>query len=133
MEYAFGSASQQNNGGVYTQIPKQVPSGGAPGAPMWSKTIEIGTVEMNISDWKSKLSLGRAAFPGTRYDLLDCNCNHFSDSFLKTLNPEWELPSYLNRGAKVGSSITSKLASILPSRASPFASITCNSLKHCSL
>jgi hypothetical protein len=49
---------------------------------------------------------------GARYDLLRCNCNHFSEALLNKLNPEWTLPSHLNRGARVGGAITTKVMSL---------------------
>jgi hypothetical protein len=63
-------------------------------------------------EWQQLLVALFAAFPGSRYNLLDCNCNHFSEVLLQTLNVEWMLPPNLNRGARVGSSIASKFSSI---------------------
>jgi hypothetical protein len=63
-------------------------------------------------EWQQLLAALFTTFPGSRYDLLDCNCNHFSEALLQTLNVEWMLPPNLNRGARVGSSIASKFSSI---------------------
>jgi hypothetical protein len=48
---------------------------------------------------------------GARYDLLRCNCNHFSEALLNELT----LPSHLNRGARVGGAITTKVMGLFKS------------------
>lgn len=47
----------------------------------------------------------RDEFPGTKYNAIECNCNHFADAFCRVLVGRG-LPDYVNRLAWLGSFVS---------------------------
>lgn len=90
-EYTFGGGS-----GVFTHEAKNVPNA------KLRDSILLGEFEGSSRDIDSVVDELRPSFPGTSYNILTKNCNHFSDSFsVKLLNRH--IPEYVNRMANLGS------------------------------
>jgi hypothetical protein len=110
-EYAF------SNAGVQVHTPREA----GPGA-IFKDSLPFGDVPM--ADVNAAVARLRVAFaPGT-YDLVHANCNHFSDALVQQLFPGKSLPAWINRSARLGSSLAPRdtLAPAAPSPASKPAS-----------
>jgi deubiquitinase DESI2 len=94
-EFAFGGHDTPGVSGVYATQPQQEPPGG---------TFRRGLVQGVTfrTDDELGLVLDEAAqrFQGTRYNLLNCNCNHFT-SFLCAKLTNKAPPGWLNRAASI--------------------------------
>lgn len=91
-EYSF------SNEGVTNGVPKQCP----PDVTFF-KSITIGYTHLSVSGTVARLRLRFA--PGS-YDILEQNCNHFSDALCRALLDKG-IPSWVNRLARTGVSIDS--------------------------
>lgn len=108
VEYAFSG-----DVGIYAMRPKAVPGNGAPGETRFREAVDFGLAELpSRNEWHRLLAELKTAWPGTRYDLLKCNCNHFSEAMLQQLNPSWVFPKHLNRAAGIGGSVTGAISSL---------------------
>jgi hypothetical protein len=106
-EYAF------SNAGVQVHTPREA----GPGA-IFKDSLPFGDVPM--ADVNAAVAQLRVTFaPGT-YDLVRANCNHFSDALVQQLFPGKSLPAWINRSARLGSSLAPKdtLAPAAPAPAS---------------
>jgi len=119
VEYAFfGQSPGGIPGGIRSHEPKQIPKIGT-AVPRWKRTLHMGVARIESeATFKRVMENARREWPGSRYDLLKCNCNHFSEALLKTLDGGWALPHHLNRGARVVGYVRSKLPKILKRKTS---------------
>lgn len=82
-EYYFG-------GGICTDPPRMTPYG----APV--DTVSLGTTTKSVDEFKDYLLSISSQFSMSTYDLLENNCNNFSDSCAKFLmSSETGIPSYI--------------------------------------
>jgi hypothetical protein len=93
-EYFFGSS------GVARAEPRRQEYGTFKERVEFGKLEEGGQVRVN-----QVVAELRKTFPGEKYNLAHCNCNHFSAALIAALFPgrEGELPDWLNRAARLGS------------------------------
>ncbi|KAI4207095.1 MAG: hypothetical protein LQ348_000679 [Seirophora lacunosa] len=95
-EFAFGGHSHPNLSGVYSTPPGLEPPGGTFRCSLLQGLTlraprEIEAVIVEVS----------RAFPGTSYNLLTNNCNHFSSFLCEKLTGR-AAPSWMNRAATIG-------------------------------
>ncbi|KAL9017051.1 MAG: hypothetical protein Q9185_005605 [Variospora sp. 1 TL-2023] len=95
-EFAFGGHAHPNLSGVYSTPPGLEPPGGTFRCSLLQGMTlraprEIEAVIIEVS----------RAFPGTSYNLLTNNCNHFSSSLCEKLTGK-AAPSWMNRAATIG-------------------------------
>lgn len=95
-EYAFGGHDRQSMSGVYWTRPGQEPPGG-------SFRCELLQGFSFRSDREIEFVIKEVAqkFQGTSYNLLSCNCNHFTSYLCEQLTGKAP-PSWLNRAASIG-------------------------------
>lgn len=95
-EYAFGGHDRQRMSGVYWTRPGQEPPGGSFRCELlqgftFRSDLEIESVIKEVAQ----------KFQGTSYNLLSCNCNHFTSYLCEQLTGKAP-PSWLNRAASIG-------------------------------
>ncbi|KAL8936182.1 MAG: hypothetical protein Q9216_005066 [Gyalolechia sp. 2 TL-2023] len=95
-EYAFGGHTHPHVSGVYSTAPGQEPPGGTFRCSLLQgftlrAPYEIDAVIKEVS----------RAFPGTSYNLLTNNCNHFSSFLCEKLTGR-PAPTWMNRAATIG-------------------------------
>lgn len=95
-EYAFGGHDKRSMSGVYWTRPGQEPPGG-------SFRCELLQGFTFRSDREIEIVIKEVAqkFQGTSYNLLSCNCNHFTSYLCEQLTGKAP-PSWLNRAASIG-------------------------------
>ncbi|CAM9187164.1 unnamed protein product, partial [Ectocarpus fasciculatus] len=90
-EYTFGGGS-----GVFTHEAKAVPNA------KFRESIFLGEFDGSGRDIDRALEELRPAYPGSSYNILTKNCNHFANSFsMQVLRKP--IPDYVNRLAYIGS------------------------------
>eukprot|EP00919_Chromeraceae_sp_WS-2016_P058324 GHVR01138635.1.p1 GENE.GHVR01138635.1~~GHVR01138635.1.p1 ORF type:complete len:230 (-),score=68.75 GHVR01138635.1:262-906(-) len=89
-EYSFAG-----NSGVYECEPRRAPDG------RFKCSHVIGDTTKSMSEVKSVVDRLRDKFHGDSYDLIEQNCNHFSNALCMRLLDKG-IPSYINRAACVG-------------------------------
>jgi hypothetical protein len=62
----------------------------------YKKTVVVGTAFVSRADVDLLLSKLVMEYPGSCYDVMDRNCNHFSNDLSKRLCKK-KIPSYVNR------------------------------------
>jgi hypothetical protein len=92
-EFAFG-AHEGSHTGVFESVPKKSTQG------MFRESIYIGVCELGIEKIFEVLEELKLEYVGCTYDLLNKNCNHFSEDLVRKLTTQ-RMPSYINRLAKV--------------------------------
>jgi hypothetical protein len=108
IEYAFGGGSG-NSTGVWKQQPQRIPSnssnvsanGKVP--PTFSRSHELGQVTMTKHQMQELFQTLSTEYPCSRYDLISCNCNHFTADACRRLG--LHAPDYLNKVANTGEKI----------------------------
>jgi hypothetical protein len=95
-EYAYGGHDRRGVTGVYWTRPRTEPPGGTFRCEMLhgftlATQAEIDAIVRDVSD----------EFPGTAYNLLTKNCNHFTSRLCQRLTGR-PAPSWLNRAASIG-------------------------------
>lgn len=90
-EYTFAGG-----GGIFSHDPKD-----APGA-RYRCSVNMGTVEGGQSAVDDAISRLRGEFGPDRYNLINRNCNSFSDAFCQELTGKG-IPGWVNRVAYIGS------------------------------
>ena len=91
-EWSFGSGAGSGTG-VFECRPREVPA--------FRKAVPLGNLDMtSMQIEKAVWDLARD-YPGSRYDLLRCNCNSFSGDLAARLGAE-PVPSWVNRLASIG-------------------------------
>ncbi|KAI1846614.1 hypothetical protein JX265_009082 [Neoarthrinium moseri] len=95
-EYAYGGHDRPHTTGVYWTAPRSCPPGGTFRTEIlhgftFATQAEIDTIIKSTSE----------DFPGTSYNLLTKNCNHFTQTLCERLTGR-RGPSWLNRAAQIG-------------------------------
>eukprot|EP00457_Paulinella_chromatophora_P011533 gb/GEZN01011680.1/.p1 GENE.gb/GEZN01011680.1/~~gb/GEZN01011680.1/.p1 ORF type:complete len:339 (+),score=24.97 gb/GEZN01011680.1/:22-1038(+) len=112
-EYSFAGGQTQSSG-VYTQRPKYIPSG----SPWkYRESIEVGRISLTKQEVKELYGQIRGEWPGNSYDLTQRNCNHFGEAFCTALGVPF--PGWVNRAARIGSSIRGITGASLPAQQDP--------------
>jgi deubiquitinase DESI2 len=90
-EYTFSQS------GIYDHVPMQVPY-------HFRAKILLGESEITPSELRTIISKLQSApeWQGSKYDLLTCNCNHFSDALVVEIL-RIHIPSFVNRASYIGS------------------------------
>jgi hypothetical protein len=100
MEYTFAGSPEATGSGIQAQKPKVTP----PGSQwIYNQSVNLGKTDLSSSEISALLSSLRADFPANQYDLVTCNCNHFTELVTHKLHLDY--PSWVNRAAKVGNLI----------------------------
>lgn len=94
-EFAFGGHDTPGVSGIYATQPQQEPPGGA-----FRRELFQGVTFRTDDELGSVLDEAAQKFQGTSYDLLNCNCNHFT-SFLCVKLTNKAPPGWLNRAARI--------------------------------
>lgn len=95
-EYAYGGHDRPNTTGVYWTAPRTVPPGGT-----FKMEILHGFTFAPQHEIDSIIKSTSEEFPGTAYNLLTKNCNHFTQSLCERLTGQ-RGPNWLNRAASIG-------------------------------
>mmetsp|Transcript_50609 Transcript_50609/g.83902 ORF Transcript_50609/g.83902 Transcript_50609/m.83902 type:complete len:229 (+) Transcript_50609:79-765(+) len=91
-EWTFGSGSGSGTG-VFECRPREVPG--------FRQAVPLGNLDMtSLNIEKTAWDLARD-YPGSRYHLLTCNCNHFATELAERLGTE-PVPGWVNRLAAWG-------------------------------
>ena len=110
-EYAFGPGR-----GVWEQTPRSVNCVGG-NSTSYRETICMGTCQLTSRQLKSIISVIKAQWPGEKYDVLSCNCNHFSDALIFTLLQK-HIPESINRFANTASAAIGMVGGVIGGLAS---------------
>lgn len=96
-EYSFGGSPESVGCGIAEQTPKVTP----PGSQwVFFQTVDLGKTTMTERQVMTVLSGLRPLFPANQYNLVNKNCNHFSELFVTRLGRAF--PGWVNRAAKLG-------------------------------
>jgi hypothetical protein len=95
-EYAYGGHDRPNTTGVYWTPPRTIPPGGT-----FRTEILHGFTYATPAEIDSIVKSTSEDFPGTSYNLLTKNCNHFTQSICERLTGR-RGPGWLNRAAQIG-------------------------------
>jgi hypothetical protein len=95
-EYAYGGHDQRGVTGVYWTKPRTEPPGGT-----FKSEILHGFTVRPQEEIEAILKEASEAFPGTSYNLLNKNCNHFTQYLCEKLTGR-SGPAWLNRAASIG-------------------------------
>lgn len=104
-EYAFGGGSG-NSTGVWKQQPQRIPSNNVSAngnVPSCSRSHDLGQVTMTKRQMQELFQTLSTEYPCSRYDLISCNCNHFTADACRRLG--LQAPDYLNKVANTGEKI----------------------------
>lgn len=96
----FGGEYSFSDGGINRHRTKWAPG------DVWryKETIKIGTTKLTKSEVQDAANEMKREMPGSSYDLVNRNCNHFSDAFCKRITQEKAgIPGWVNRAARMGS------------------------------
>lgn len=99
-EYAYGGGSVSSSG-IYTQTPKEDPPG-----EQWkfSQSIPLGKAKVDAKRAVQHIEDLKPKFPANNYNVVHCNCNHFTESAAKVLGVSVNYPTWVNRLARMGKS-----------------------------
>ncbi|CAE7398774.1 DESI2 [Symbiodinium sp. KB8] len=100
LEWSFGWCEEGS--GVYMVFPGQSTLG------TFRERVPLGRTPLSPDEVFRVLDKMRQELPGSNYDLLRCNCAHFSVSFVKRLRVS-EAPSWVNSLANVGEHLVGQL------------------------
>jgi hypothetical protein len=95
-EYAYGGHDQRGMTGVYWTKPRTEPPGGT-----FKSEILHGFTVRPQDEIDAILKEASEAFQGTSYNLLNKNCNHFTQYLCEKLTGR-SGPAWLNRAASIG-------------------------------
>lgn len=95
-EFAFGGHYTPGLSGVYDTAPRKELEG-----RKFRRELLHGIVFKTDDELDSILNEAKQKFMGTTYDLLKCNCNHFTASLCFELTGRTP-PAWLNRAASIG-------------------------------
>ena len=85
--------------GIFSHSPRQ-----APGVK-FRESIRVGEVRMSSTEVDSIVSDLRQDYPGSRYNILACNCNSFANELCMRLTGD-RCPGYVNRLARLGNCVS---------------------------
>lgn len=97
-EITFGG-----HGGAETGVYSTRPGGVAGPGVKLRERIEIGRIQLSVTQVRHVLERISLEYPGHSYHLLHRNCNHFSDDLCRRLTGGRGLPSFVNRLASLAS------------------------------
>lgn len=100
LEWSFGWCEEGS--GVYMVFPGQSTLG------TFRERVPLGRTPLTPQEVFRILDMMRQELPGSKYDLLRCNCAHFSVSFVKRLRVS-EAPAWVNSLANVGEHLVAQL------------------------
>jgi len=100
LEWSFGWCEEGS--GVYMVFPGQSTLG------TFRERVPLGRTPLTPQEVFRILDKMRQELPGSNYDLLRCNCAHFSVSFVKRLRVS-EAPAWVNSLANVGEHLVAQL------------------------
>ncbi|KAH9618497.1 hypothetical protein KSS87_004557 [Heliosperma pusillum] len=92
-EYAFG-AHKYSSSGVFEVEPKSCHGF------IFKKSILLGTTEMSRSEVRSLVENLASSYHGDTYNLINKNCNHFTDDVCTRLSGK-SIPGWVNRLARL--------------------------------
>lgn len=99
-EYAYGAVdaatTEGNQTGIFWTRPRLEPPGGS-----FRCSILQGITFLSPSQIEEALQEASTKFLGSQYNLLDNNCNHFTDYMCQVLTHRGA-PAWINRASKVG-------------------------------
>ncbi|KAI9780611.1 MAG: hypothetical protein M1816_002807 [Peltula sp. TS41687] len=95
-EYAYGGHEERGLSGVYWTTPRTEP----PGARFRSVILH-GLTTQTDDEIEKTIQEVSEEFPGTSYNLLNRNCNHFTNALCRRLTSR-SAPRWLNRAASIG-------------------------------
>jgi hypothetical protein len=95
-EYAYGGHDKRGMTGVYWTKPKTEPPGGT-----WKCEVLQGFTVSPQAEIDAIIKEASEAFQGTSYNLLNKNCNHFTQYLCEKLTGR-PGPGWLNRAASIG-------------------------------
>lgn len=95
-EYAYGGHDRPSTTGVYWTAPQSAP----PGATFRTEILH-GMTFATQAEIDSIIKSTSEDFPGTSYNLLTKNCNHFTQTLCERLTGR-RGPGWLNRAAQIG-------------------------------
>ncbi|KAH9393378.1 Desumoylating isopeptidase 2 [Tyrophagus putrescentiae] len=102
IEYAYGGHPLDYSG-IFEIQPKDVESLGEE-TFRFKESILIGHTDFNNDDIRQMVKEMGKDYKGDKYHLLHRNCNHFSETFIKTLCGK-KMPSWINRLAYMSTCI----------------------------
>ncbi|CAK9091897.1 Deubiquitinase DESI2 (Desumoylating isopeptidase 2) (DeSI-2) (PPPDE peptidase domain-containing protein 1) (Protein FAM152A) [Durusdinium trenchii] len=100
LEWSFGWCEEGS--GVYMVFPGQSSLG------QFRERVPLGRTPLTPQEVFRILDMMRPELPGSNYDLLRCNCAHFSVAFVKRLRVS-EAPAWVNSLANVGEHLVAQL------------------------
>lgn len=92
VEYSYAGGA-----GVFTQRPRTSED---PTQWKYKESIDLGPIHKSQAECYAALEDLKKKFPGTGYNIMANNCNHFVEAVCKTMNKTF--PSWINRAANVG-------------------------------
>ncbi|KAL8950803.1 MAG: hypothetical protein Q9222_003180 [Ikaeria aurantiellina] len=98
-EFAFGGHTNPSLSGVFCIHPGSCP----PGATYRCSILQGFTLR-STKELKQVIKEASALFPGTAYNLLDNNCNHFSSFLCERLTGK-RAPAWINRAARIAAAV----------------------------
>ena len=122
-EYAFGSG-----GGVSEKKPRTLPNVEGQ-AITYRETICIGTCQLTPGQLKEVVERAKVEWRGDMYNVLQCNCNHFSDALVFTLCQK-HIPERINRLANTTSAAIGMIGGLLGGLAGALAGPGEHSVDH---
>ena len=94
-EFAFGGHDVPGISGVFSTHPRREPPGGT-----FRRELLQGFTIKTDDELGTVLEEATQKFQGTTYDLLNCNCNHFTYFLCEKLTNK-SPPAWLNRAASI--------------------------------
>eukprot|EP00252_Welwitschia_mirabilis_P026158 TRINITY_DN8446_c0_g1_i4.p1 TRINITY_DN8446_c0_g1~~TRINITY_DN8446_c0_g1_i4.p1 ORF type:complete len:240 (+),score=21.47 TRINITY_DN8446_c0_g1_i4:319-1038(+) len=95
VEYAFGAHACESSG-VFEVEPKSCPGF------VFRRSVLLGTTDLSPSEFRDFIDRVASSYHGTSYNLMEKNCNHFTDDISKQLTGK-HIPGWVNRLARIGS------------------------------
>jgi len=91
-EWSYGGTSEDATG-IFWLAPRTA-------TPEFKEAIKLGEITLSRSEVSKVLDEMRPMWRGLDYNLLNKNCNHFSETFAARLG--LEIPEWVNRAARLG-------------------------------
>eukprot|EP00003_Mantamonas_plastica_P026125 TRINITY_DN5252_c0_g1_i1.p1 TRINITY_DN5252_c0_g1~~TRINITY_DN5252_c0_g1_i1.p1 ORF type:complete len:247 (+),score=66.63 TRINITY_DN5252_c0_g1_i1:213-953(+) len=96
-EYTFGGHDFDSTG-VFNMPPREIPD--TPGVT-FRESLVMGEIDMTVQDVDRIVNAMKPDWPGNEYNILQRNCNHFSNALCERLL-EKSIPNWVNRMAWFG-------------------------------
>eukprot|EP00759_Apiculatamorpha_spiralis_P041322 PhF_6_TR39975/c0_g1_i2/m.59339 len=108
-EYAFGEDGVTRRNAVDPNNPDP------PHGMKFLQKMEVGIANLTPHQLQRYIENAVNAFPGIKYDLLSCNCNHFSDAFVRGLKLP-PIPKEINQLSNVGRAVLTTVSENMQKR-----------------